>query len=64
MNTNTSNTSTYLSAGALQQHYNPDIRLGLTRTMSSESDTMMANCFDPKLYDDVSYGVGMLEDFE
>ena len=42
----------------------PDIRLGLTRTMSSESDTMMANAFDLKLYDDTSYGVGMLEDFE
>eukprot|EP01032_Pedospumella_encystans_P008180 gene8180-9739_t len=44
--------------------YYPDIRQGLTRTMSSESDTMMANCFDPKLYDDEAYGMGMLEDFE
>lgn len=63
-----SNTSTYLSSAALSssQHafHADNVRLGLTRTMSSESDTMMANCFDPKLYDDVSYGVGMLEDFE
>jgi hypothetical protein len=40
-----------------------DIRLGLTRTMSSESDTMLAAQFDLRLYDS-DMGMGMLEDFE
>jgi hypothetical protein len=41
-----------------------DIRLGLTRTMSSESDTMLAAQFDLRLYDSADMGMGMLEDFE
>lgn len=49
--------------------YNPsaafgaDIRLGMTRTMSSESDNMMAAVFDPKLYDSNEMG-GMLDVFD
>lgn len=53
------NPNTYFAA--------PDIRSGMTRTMSSESDTMLAATFDPKLYDALDYGyggMGMLEDFE
>jgi hypothetical protein len=41
-----------------------DIRLGMTRTMSSESDTMLAAQFDLRLYDSADMGMGMLEDFE
>ena len=46
--------------------YGSDIRCGMSRTMSSESDTMMAAVFDPKIYDSAEFDntMGMLEDFE
>jgi hypothetical protein len=58
------NCAEYPTGSYMSGHYfGADIRLGMSRTMSSESDTMMAAVFDPRLTDE-QHEISMLEDFE